>query len=163
MKIDKSILNIDKHKLDMECETHANTLFSISEEVVEAQEKRDAYKVLVEETYAQVDADLRANANNKGEKITEAKLANSILLDNSYKMVYNTYLEAKAEYDKLYALKEAYISRGVMLRTLCELYISGYWGGITVKGNTTQGIKDIKYKETLENISKGKSAKAKTN
>jgi hypothetical protein len=159
---DKEIMKIDKSRLDDECVTHSATLFEIHSALIKAQEKRDAAKIAVDEMYAEVDAKIRNNALIKGEKITEAKISNQIILDNDYKEVYTNYINAKLEADNLVAVKDSYIARGVMIRSLCELYVAGYFSDISVKG-TKQTVTQAKYENGKKTLAAIKSKKEKMN
>ena len=61
-------------------------------------------------------------------------------------MAYQAYSEARLRAARLSALKEAFISRGYLIRDLCSLHVSNYFETSSVKstGHTDRAEYEIK-------------------
>ena len=136
----RSYLKLDKHALDQELEEHPVLLFKISEAYVQAAAHRDMLK----EQLATVDAGLFDNYRRKPvkdkERITDTSIKTAVQADRNHEKAATAYLTAKNQADLLLALKEAFQSRGYMIKDLCSLYTSNYYESESVKpnGNTTR-------------------------
>mgnify|MGYP000851123704 FL=1 len=127
-------LKIDKHDLDNEVTRHSDLLHTALEAHAHAVNLRDAAKNKVEELYAELSLKYRRDADNSGIKMTEDRIKQSVLVDKQYKDVQNDLLLLKLDCDKLAALKDAYTSRGYMLRELAGLWIGGYFSNRSIEG-----------------------------
>jgi hypothetical protein len=129
----KGYLRIDKHQLDRELEAQPELLFKISEAFVQASAHRD----LLKEQLATVDAELfdehRRKYLKSNTKSTDAMIKTSVQADDDHEKASTAYLEAKNKADLLLALKEAFQSRGYMIRDLCSLYTANYFEADSVK------------------------------
>lgn len=136
----RGYLAIDKHQLDQELEEHPVLLFKISEAYVQAAAHRDMLK----EKLATVDAELfdkhRRKPVKDKERVTDTTIKTSVQADKDHEKASNAYLTAKNKADMLLALKEAFQSRGFMIRDLCSLFTSNYYESESVRptGNTTR-------------------------
>lgn len=138
----KEHLTIDKNALDDELEKQALVYFEICEASAHALSSRDELKQVMEVVDAEIADGIRTRAAKTGDKITEAKLSQEILLDDKHTEAYSAYLEAKKDADLWAALKESFSQKGFALRELAELYISGYFAG--------SGIRERQSKEEVE-------------
>jgi adenylate kinase family enzyme len=121
----KEYLKIDKHRLDEELEEQPMLLFQISEAFVQAAAERDMLKEQLATIDANLDFDVRSDYGDK--KYTEAMVKNEIQTDKKHDTAMLKYLDAKKQADLLAALKEAFQSRGYMLRDLASLYTANYY------------------------------------
>jgi hypothetical protein len=148
----RNYLVIDKHKLDDELKHQASLFYTISEACMQAIAERDYLKEMLARADADCDADIR-NAF-KDEKITEAMVKNEILGQKTHKKAFDDWLVAKTKADQLEALKEAFRQRGFMLRDLCQLHVSQYYGDISVQG--TNATDTARYNERRERLRAGR-------
>ena len=85
---------------------------------------------------------------------------NHIQLSDKHKIANERYLDAKTAAGKISALKEAFTSRGHMIRDLCSLYVSSYFEQTSVQGSSsTDKIQYDKRREQLANARKTKNAR----
>lgn len=130
----RGYLEIDRTSLDDEVRQHASLLFSVSEAMVEAIAKRDALKDFLTKTEAELDCEVREGFGD--DKYTETQVKSTVLTDPSRIKINAQLLEAKAEADKLIALKDAFHSRGYMIRDLVSLYLSNYYTEDSARGTS---------------------------
>lgn len=124
-------LQIDKNALDDELISHPQLLFRVSEAYVEAVAERDALKENLLTVDASLDQEIRGEL--EGGKVTEAIVKNLIQLHPKHKAASDAYLMSKHKADVLAALKDAFGTRGYMLRDLCQLYTANYFENSSVK------------------------------
>ncbi len=137
MKIEefRSYLSIDKNLLDAEIEQHPELLFKVAEAHVEAMAERDALKEQLATVDATLDAKVRLELENAGEKVTEAIVKNQVQSHHLHKSAFDEYSAKKKEADVLGALREAFSTRGHMLRDLVQLHIAQYWDNTSITGD----------------------------
>lgn len=120
-------LAIDKSALDDEIMEQPQHFFDVSEASTEVASIRDELSEAVKRVDADLDNHVRATLADKG-KVTEAMVAAAIRTHPHHIKAHTEYLTAKLLADKLGALKESYGQRAYMLREMCSLYVSGYFG-----------------------------------
>jgi hypothetical protein len=130
----KRYLKIDKHALDQELEEQPMLFFQISEAFVQAGAERDMLKEQLATVDAKLDNAARDTYNKAEEKYTEAMIKNHVQTDKKHVGAFKLWLEAKKQADLLQVLKEAFQSRGYMIRDLCSLYSDNYFSEASVKG-----------------------------
>lgn len=150
----RKYLEIDGASLDDEVRRHASLLFKISEAMVEAIAKRDYFKEHLASMDAKIDQDLRASFEEDGVKYTESQIKSLILIDKTRCAINAKLLEAKAEADKLIALKDAFHSRGYMIRDLVSLYVANYYEDSSVR--TTPQTDETVYKLRRARLAEGR-------
>ena len=123
----KRYLKIDKHRLDEELEEQPMLLFQISEAFVQASAERDTLKERLATMDAILDGTVRMKLERTQDKVTEAMVKTSIQTDPKHEAASAAYLKAKNQADLLAVLKEAFHSRGYMIRDLCTLYAANYY------------------------------------
>lgn len=131
----KKLLKIDKLALDDEVMQQASLLYEVSEALVDAIAKRDALKDALAKLEAEIDQDLRTQFEEAETKYTEPKIKSLILIDKFRTKANEELLAAKTQADRLMALKEAFQSRGFMLRDLCSLYQANYFESSSSRPN----------------------------
>lgn len=123
----KQYLRINKHRLDEELEEQPMLLFQISEAFVQASAERDMLKEQLATIDATLDGKARTKLERTQDKVTEAMVKNSVQTSPDHEAASAAYLKAKNQADLLAALKEAFHSRGYMIRDLCTLYAANYY------------------------------------
>lgn len=148
----RGYLRIDKHALDQELEEQPMLLFQISEAFVQAAAERDMLK----EQLATIDANLDAATRNDygDKKYTEAMIKNEVQTDKKHDQAMLKFLKAKERADLLFALKEAFQSRGFMIRDLCSLYNANYFAEASARG--TPGTDRATYKAGRERMAQAR-------
>lgn len=131
----QAYLIIDRNSLDTELQHQAELLYKIGEAHVTAIATRDNLKEAVASTDASLDAQIRAEGEDK--KLTEPQIKAAIQAHPKHRKAQASYADAKALSDKLGVLKDSMKDRGFMLRTLCELYISRYYEENSVQGTNS--------------------------
>jgi hypothetical protein len=129
------LLQIDKFSLDKMCQTQVELFSKISNTYTFKISERDMDK----ESLAVIDAFLaseyRQDAEDLGEKVTEAKLNQRVQISKRHKGAFQKYIDSKLIADRWGILKEAFIQRASMIKHLCELQLSNYFADVEVKGN----------------------------
>jgi hypothetical protein len=123
----RQYLKIDKHRLDEELEEQPMLLFQISEAFVQAAAERDMLKESLATKDAQLGKKAREQLGKREKKVTESMVEGYVLTDSTHDAAVKAYLDAKGQADLLFALKEAFQSRGYMIRDLCSLYTANYY------------------------------------
>jgi alkylation response protein AidB-like acyl-CoA dehydrogenase len=128
----RTYLKIDKHALDQELEEHPMLLFKISEAYVQAAAERDMLKEQLATIDAKLDNKIRMDYGDS--KYTEAMIKTEVQANKTHDIAMLKYLDAKKQAELLFALKEAFVSRGFMIRDLCSLYNANYFEEASVRG-----------------------------
>jgi len=123
---EKDIL-IDKNNLSEQWEKQAGLYLYYALKLVKAEKDRNNAKEEVEVTKARVDKTIRKTPKDYGyEKVTEAIVTNTILLDDDYKEANNTYIEECYEVGILQAVVRAFDHKKKALENLVTLHMGGY-------------------------------------
>jgi hypothetical protein len=128
-------LLIDKNDLDGELMEQSQVFFDVAHQFSLAVSKRDRAKEQVSRVAAKVAHRLRKDAEEHGEKITEAAISRLIDLEDDYQNAVDEYIDLCAEANDLLAMKEAFQQRSYMLKDLVALYLSQYYMSDSVKGD----------------------------
>ncbi|MHA1942631.1 MAG: hypothetical protein ACW97P_13085 [Candidatus Hodarchaeales archaeon] len=120
-------LIIDKCDLDGEVSVQVIAANLIGEKLVDAESRRDEAKENVATQDALVSITLRREAEDKNEKVTEAKLKELVHVSKEHETAMEEYLKLKEEAAHWKILREDFIGRSYMLTQLCELYKSDYY------------------------------------
>lgn len=155
----RAYLAIDKHALDQELQEQPMLFFKISEAFVQAAAERDMLKEQLATVDARLDGEARRILDKSGDKYTEAMVKNAVQTDKKHEAGMKNYLAAKEQADVLAALKEAFHSRGYMLKDLCNLYVSNYYDEESFKDTRTT---DFEYRKNRDHISRAREAKKPT-
>ncbi|WP_461246470.1 hypothetical protein [Treponema sp. R6D11] len=121
----KSIFDIDETDLESELKWNAHRYFEIGQEFVHAQREKNEMIDGLKICRAKVDNEIRERASG-GEKLTEAKIANLVQMDEQvieYQDKVNVALE-KA--DLLRVKLEAWDKKISAVEMLCKLQIQGF-------------------------------------
>jgi len=131
----RELLLIDKYSLDTECSTHPSLFSHIADQCAEAGSLSDHAKENLAQVNAKVAEKLRIKANEESAKLTEAKLQESILLDEEHKEAFRNYAAAKLNAEKWTSTKDAFTQKAFMLKDLCGLFYSQYFTKESVNVN----------------------------
>lgn len=135
----KDYLHIDRNKLDDEIEKQNEIYLMVAENHIEAINKRDSIKHKMDTEWSKIFVDVKSDGKPSD------TLAKSIVeSDPIYVNLYDEYLEAKKDADTWYAMRDAWEKRASMLKELCGLYISGYFGNFEMKGGK---VSEVSYEE----------------
>jgi len=126
-------LVLDKLALDKNIVEHAELFRRVGEECVAAVDARDAAKARLAEVDAVVGLDLRASMAENGQKVTEGNLASMILTSVEHVEAADAWLQAKYAADMWGTLRESYLQRSYMIRSLVDLYTAGYFSEIDTR------------------------------
>jgi len=150
----KSLLVIDKAKLDDEVSRQPMLLFEVSEAYVQAAAERDACKEELTSIDANLDGDVRAKLSRSEDKVTEAMVKNAVQTHQKHQDAFDTYLTSKTKADELQALKEAFLQRGYMLRDLAQLFLASYYENTSVGQSM---VEKAKYNRNRERIAESRA------
>ena len=148
----KSRLEINKSKLDEEISQQPMLFQEIAEIYENAVAERDALK----EYLATIDAELFRDYKLDDPKATEAMVKSLVQTDKEHKKAFLVWLEAKTKASKLGVLKEAFESRGNMLKHLASLYVTGYYETTSYQG--THATDTAVYKERRKAMAEARRA-----
>lgn len=124
-------LRIDENNLDEALLTHPDFFYRISKQLALLISRRDEVTQEKKEAEARVDTELRHNSEVGNYKLTEPQIKNLIQSDSDIIKITEEFLELSRQVGQWSALKEAFVQRSYMLKSLCELYISNYFGSTT--------------------------------
>ena len=141
-------LAIDKSKLDDAVIQQPMLLFQVSEALAEANAQRDLAKEELAHMDASLDIEIRKKLEKGMKKSTEAVVAAMVQASTEHQALFNAYIDAKKTAETLFALKDAFVQRGFMLKDLCSLYVANYFeeGSIRSNNTTDRAIYDEKRK-----------------
>ena len=152
------LLKIDPNRLDDVCIQQSVIFDEVAERHAYAVSDRDSLKDELAKTTSKIAGELRANAAQTGDKITEKAIESKVHLDKRHIQANEDYLEAKLDADLWGIKKDATLQRSSMIKRMCELLISGYYQASTIKGTETAG-KDLDTKETKKKLSEGRKSR----
>jgi hypothetical protein len=145
MKVDieelKGYLRIDKLCLDDEIVQHPSLFFKVAEAYVEAAAIRDTLKEKLATRDAELNLLYREDLANAGTRVTDKVIESSVLTDQDHTKLALTYGRAKADCEKLGVLKDAFTTRGYMLRDLASLATAHFFESDSVR--STSNTKDF--------------------
>lgn len=140
----KKLLRIDKNSLDTMCVQHPELFFEVSDMCTYAIAYRDKTKEDMDQMWSTVATKLR-----KAEKITDKAVQELVSIDPAYIKAKNEFLDAKHEAERWSALKDAFMQRSGMIRSLCDLFVTGHYNIATVQSTKPRMAG---YKQTREKI-----------
>jgi len=147
----KTLLVIDKFSLDSICEQHPELYNKVAESHIMALSIRDSKKDDMDRIWAERAQYYRTHAT---EKVTEAKVQELVIVDKLYVKAQEDYAEAKLEADLWGVMRDSFSQRASMIKSLSELYTSGYFNLISVQSTKP---KQAAYHQTRDKIAKGRA------
>lgn len=134
--------------LDKVLEEHAFEYQKATEDLPKLRSMMTESKFNLDRVESEVYLELRRIAEEKGEKVTEAKLANMVKVDDRYKEAFLNWMKSRELYDEIDALRELFVQRERSIKALADLYQGQYWSLDSV----------VKIPEKVEEESKGGKA-----
>ena len=132
--------------MDDECLEQPAKYLKYAEMRVEAEEERDKLKRKRDVVYAEVEERVRAEAEDYGEKLTEAKVKAKVVIDDAVNAVEGELLKATTNAKMLAVGVEAFQQRKKSIEQLCSLFGLGYFSKPKGKGVTETKSKMINEK-----------------
>ena len=154
----RKALQINKDELDEVVLHHAGLYDEVAESHVRAVSNRDYLKDGLGKVHAEAANDIRAEALEKGDKITKDAVEAATILDKEYIDASKEYGKAKLAADLWGVMKDSFLQRSSMIKRLCDLHKEGYYTSRTVEGVAEAG-KDIIHKADRETLSKSRRAR----
>lgn len=144
----RSMLRVNRDDLD-DCLVKQPELYSeVGERHVLTIAERDAAKLLLDELSAEVDEQLRKEAADAEEKVTETLLAKRLRIDPRIKKAEREFLRAKTAADQWQVLREAFRQRNDALPEVTKLYLSRFNARNSIAAQGT--ISDVVSNEVRE-------------
>ena len=129
----RQALRINRLRLDQEVERQPELYAEVAEAAVMARSEQDQVKNQLEQAEAEIDLEVRQEAADAGDKVTEKSLQAKVQADGRLSKLRDALLKKKYQAESLEQLREAYRQRGYMLRELSALYIAGYFQSATTR------------------------------
>ena len=131
-------LKIDQDSLDMECIRQPKLYMQYAEQVAEAERALNNSKLTLDIARANTDSDIRKDAKEKGEKVTEAIVANKILADKDIIKQMEVVNNYRKNYSILQSAVKAMDHKKTMINNLVSLWIGSYFSTPTNKKEVTE-------------------------
>lgn len=150
----KSSLRIDPDNLSEELVQQPQLFCDVARRYAMAVSERDAAKEQVSVARAKAYFVVREQLEDGGLKTTESAIAIQIELNKDYRAAMDRFQEAKLLADELAADKEAWQQRAYMLKDLASLYIAGYYGQSSVRGDASRAVQEVDYQENRQRLAR---------
>lgn len=133
VELAENSVRIDKHGLDDAIIEQTYIYSRISEAYSTAVALRDSHKQTVETLRYSADQTIRRKLEEEGaKKLTEGNIEAQVMLTGNYMTAMDRYLDWKIAVTKLSVWRDVYEQRAHMLKTLVELYTSGYYSDVVI-------------------------------
>lgn len=156
----QQLLLIDRDNLDDECVRYASLMYDIGTECAISVSERDEAKMIVEQTYANLARQKRADAERNSIKLTEAKVEELVRTDDEYIEANNEYLEKKRNCDLWYSMRDSFASKGKMVVEVCNLFLAGYFGDKVIK--SSESTEQVGYDSARKKLSEERNKKERS-
>ena len=145
MEIDelKSLLKIDRFKLEEELIKQPSLFFDIAVKCADKISERDKLKEEKDRVWAKEYLKNKSIPGPDGKYPTDATSKALTDASDEYSDAINEYFQAKEDADILYSLREAFQERATMLRELCSLWTTGYYQDMSIN-KSDEKINEIK-------------------
>ncbi len=132
-------INVDESALDLELLEQPNLIMKYGAVVADAKKEFDYMKEALDNTKAELSKEIRADpdAFDLG-KITEAVVADTIIMQDSYKKASEDVIEAQYRYNMARTAFDAIYARKDVLDGLIKLHGMQYFTGPSVPRNLTE-------------------------
>jgi len=131
-------LKIDEDSLNMECIRQPKLYMQYAEQVAEAERALNNSKLTLDVARANTDSDIRKDAKEKGEKVTEAIVATKILADECIIKQMEVVNNYRKNYSILQSAVKAMDHKKTMINNLVSLWIGSYFSTPTNKKEVTE-------------------------
>lgn len=135
IKTFRTMLRVNKHRLDEELELQAELQERISSQVSRLNSRALELKKTLDSTFARVVADLKEDDAKMSNPIAEKEARRH----RDYTSAWQAWLVANQEHEEWLGLYEAWKARGYQLNTLAKLYGDDYFAINTVHGEADGG------------------------
>lgn len=127
-KLSEQLVEIDPDKLDQEWLNHPKKFLHWAERLADARKEYVRLKARLEVVDAELDRDIRQSPENfKLEKITEASVTNTIILQSAHHIALKRLNQTKHEMDVLQVAVDALSDRKKALENLVVLWSQSYF------------------------------------
>lgn len=130
----KAKLAIDEHALEVGLREHPQLVYEIGMALAEAISERDEAKEKLGQVEAEVEKEIREEASNNDEKVTDKSVDAQKKTDIRVVKANETFLAKKYDAAQLQVLSDAFSQRSYALSKLVDLYIANYYSNIEKKG-----------------------------
>lgn len=132
-------LLIDEHQLEREWQDQPQRYHQVAKELAYAISERDAAAQSLKETEAEVDGFIRAEAEERDEKITEKAVESKRRMDRSVIAAQRKLSDLSLRVGLLQALVGSFAHRRDALENLVKLYLAHYYGSQDIGNETVDG------------------------
>jgi hypothetical protein len=119
----KTMLAIQKHRLDDELEMHPSIMQSIAEQLAE----RSAKALFIKDELAQLESEIIEDIRNVYEKVVVSEIDGRVKRNPKRIELFKRYQVAKVEHDKWSGLFDAWKAKGFALKTMADLFTAQYF------------------------------------
>ena len=141
---------IDERRLEEACSQHPDFFYRVAKRLAYETSLRDAAKETLANKEAAADARIRLEAERAEEKITEREVDSKKRLDPQVEAVRKQYNDLIYSVAQWTALKDAFLQRSYMLKTLAELYVSNYYSDTSTGRTQVAGATADRAKRELQ-------------
>lgn len=128
----EAALPINEHALEECSRKHPEILYAVAKKLALAISRRDAAKKELKELCADTNMEFRRAADRESEKITEKALDTMVEAEADVREKVRQVGALDEQVGLLFALKEAFQSRGNMIEVLVRLYLGNYYSESSV-------------------------------
>jgi len=132
--VTKQELLIDKNELDRELIEQASQYHASGEEYAKAQSRVAYLKDQLSALQASIDREIRQQASEDNEKVSETLVFNRVVMDDRYRAMNMEVLQAREAMESAGSLRDSFAQRAFALKDLVVLYTSGYFARSCEKG-----------------------------
>jgi hypothetical protein len=131
-------IKIDETSLDIEWLDHASKMMRYARHAATMRQRLDLAKETVDLVKAELDKDIRTNPEKYDiEKVTEAVVQNTILMQDRYKKANENFINVKYETDIAANAVRAFDARRDALENLVRLHGQQYFAGPSIPRDIT--------------------------
>lgn len=124
LELYRSQLKIDEDDLNQALMDQSELYHHVSDELVTEIAERDSLKLLIEQTEARLDKEIRKEAVDNEEKVTESQVKQRIADHKDVRELNSDMVDQQEKVNRWSALKDAYSMRSQMLRKMVDILLS---------------------------------------
>lgn len=143
------ILNVDKYNLDEECVVHPQICEKVGEILARLESEKDSIEVDKDELFAKKAIFYKKQMEEKGEKTSDPKIEQLVLVDEEYISINKKYLEAKLKCRLMKNMREGLDIKSFSINNLVNLYESNYYTLNLGKSTKTTQENKLQYQRKL--------------
>jgi hypothetical protein len=145
----QSIVQIDENALDKECIRLPGDFLKYATRSADAKRNVDEAKAALDVTQAELGKKIRAMPEEFGlDKITEASLASTIILQQQFKGAQTVLFEARHEHDLIQAVVSAMDHKKRSLTLLVDLYGMSYFSSPKLSTEGREAVQEMTKRAT---------------